>query len=290
MLRPSHHHQPPTSGSVQRALWRHFVTEGYICEPRRTRRACSSPRIEPRSPTATIAAQRGRERSSRAPRSSVLPNTAPNPTPPKNPQKNNINTPPPPPTTTRPKQTTDDWLLALAIIVWSFTVPGPVIRPLQRHYSPDDPSLAYPSTPVPLSENQKFGLEFALPALVALAAQFATAAARGAPGAARLLDWHHLMLSVLEAFAVESAFKKHMNLVGRLRPDFLARLASGDAEAVEEGRLSYPSGHAAELFATMTALALYLAGRSRLFGGGAPAPVRVGGVGVWADRAVTGVV
>lgn len=31
---------------------------------------------------------------------------------------------------------------------------------------------------------------------------------------------HHLMLSTLEAFAVESTFKKWMNLVGRLRPDW----------------------------------------------------------------------
>lgn len=155
-----------------------------------------------------------------------------------------------------------DWLLALTLIVVNFTVPGPIVKAARRFYSPGDPALSYPTVHVPLSETQKFYIEFAIPGLVAFAAQFAR---RHATTGERALDWHHLMLSTLEAFAVECSFKKWMNLVGRLRPDWFARLATGDEEAIEDGRTSYPSGHAAEMFAVFTVLSLYLVAKARLF-------------------------
>ncbi|GBF89334.1 hypothetical protein Rsub_02211 [Raphidocelis subcapitata] len=155
-----------------------------------------------------------------------------------------------------------DWLLAIALIVVNFTIPGPVIKPLRRAYVPGDPSLSYPSVHVPLTENQKFWIEFATPAVVGAAAQFLRF---GVAAGDRALDWHHLMLSTLEAFAVESSFKKWMNLVGRLRPDWFARLATHDPSTIDEGRYSYPSGHAAEFFAVFTVLTLWLCSRTRLF-------------------------
>lgn len=46
---------------------------------------------------------------------------------------------------------TDDWLLALVLIVINFTVPGVRVKALQRHYTDGDPALSYPSVHVPLS-------------------------------------------------------------------------------------------------------------------------------------------
>jgi len=46
---------------------------------------------------------------------------------------------------------TDDWLLALTLIVINFTIPGPVVKALHRHYTADDPALSYPTVHVPLS-------------------------------------------------------------------------------------------------------------------------------------------
>ena len=46
--------------------------------------------------------------------------------------------------------------------------------------------------------------------------------------------------------------------VGRLRPDFFARLDSGDDSAILDGRKSYPSGHSATSFACGIYWALHL--------------------------------
>lgn len=73
------------------------------------------------------------------------------------------------------------------------------------------------------------------------------------------------MLSVIEGFAIESSFKKWMNLVGRLRPDWFARLATGDAATIGDGHTSYPSGHAAETFMAFGILSLYLMAKMKLF-------------------------
>lgn len=43
-------------------------------------------------------------------------------------------------------------------------------------------------------------------------------------------------------YSVVSVIKRS---VGRLRPDYFARLAAGDESAINQGTLSYPSGHAA---------------------------------------------
>jgi len=45
--------------------------------------------------------------------------------------------------------------------------------------------------------------------------------------------------------------------VGRPRPDFFARLATGDAGIIHQGQLSYPSGHSSTSFATGVFWALY---------------------------------
>jgi diacylglycerol diphosphate phosphatase/phosphatidate phosphatase len=142
-----------------------------------------------------------------------------------------------------------DWLLALVLIAVNFTIPNEILPPVERHYTPGDPALSYPVKSVPLTETQKYVLVFALPAAVAAAAQLWYRS---------LLDWHHLMLAVVEAFAIQSTFKKWMNMTGRLRPDWFARLATGDPETIAAGRTAYPSGHATETFACFGICTLYL--------------------------------
>jgi hypothetical protein len=64
-----------------------------------------------------------------------------------------------------------DWLLALVLIIINFTVPTVLLPPVERAYSPDDASLAYPIAHVPLTEDQKYALVFVLPAAIAAVAQ-----------------------------------------------------------------------------------------------------------------------
>eukprot|EP00879_Flechtneria_rotunda_P022388 GHRR01023623.1.p1 GENE.GHRR01023623.1~~GHRR01023623.1.p1 ORF type:complete len:163 (+),score=39.22 GHRR01023623.1:656-1144(+) len=56
-----------------------------------------------------------------------------------------------------------------------------------------------------------------------------------------------------------------MNLVGKPRPDWFARLASSDPDNIRNGRTSYPSGHAAETFMAFGLLSIYLLARLKLF-------------------------
>lgn len=149
-----------------------------------------------------------------------------------------------------------DWLLAAVLVYINFHVPGVVIQAVDRMYFPDDPNLRYPSVESWLNEQQKFPVEFGLPLLVVALVQI-----WGRSGA----DFHHFALSLLEGFAIETSFKKWMNLVGKQRPDWFVRLASGDEEKIREGRTSYPSGHAAETTMTFGILTFYLLARLRLF-------------------------
>lgn len=149
-----------------------------------------------------------------------------------------------------------DWLLALTLIIINFTIPGEVIPPLERMWFPNDPSLSYPPTKSWLSEKGKFPVEFGIPLLVAALAQFESRS---------LIDWHHFALALIEAFAIETSFKKWMNLVGKPRPDWYARVATGDPAVINDGRTSYPSGHAAETFMAFGLLSVYLMAKLKLF-------------------------
>eukprot|EP00878_Enallax_costatus_P002057 GHUV01002223.1.p1 GENE.GHUV01002223.1~~GHUV01002223.1.p1 ORF type:complete len:288 (+),score=64.57 GHUV01002223.1:130-993(+) len=149
-----------------------------------------------------------------------------------------------------------DWLLAIALIIINFTIPGTVIPAVKRIIFDDDPSLKYPSSSSWLSEEQKFPVEFGVPLVVVALVQLNTRS---------LVDWHHFALALIEAFAIESTFKKWMNLVGKPRPDWFERVATGDPAKIEDGRTSYPSGHAAETFMAFGLLTFYLLTKLRLF-------------------------
>eukprot|EP00877_Chromochloris_zofingiensis_P009005 jgi/Chrzof1/4358/Cz14g10070.t1 len=146
--------------------------------------------------------------------------------------------------------------LSGALITIAWTIPIHVIKPADRFYVPGDPHLSFPMRHVWLNDAQKFMLIFLLPAVVSALLQIKHRS---------WIDWHHLLLTLAEGFALETSFKKWTNLVGRHRPDWFARLASGDADLIEDGTASYPSGHAAETFMAFTILTLYLMAKWKLF-------------------------
>jgi membrane-associated phospholipid phosphatase len=183
-----------------------------------------------------------------------------------------------------------DWLVATLLIAQAFVIPVYVIPPLDRYIPPHDASIAFPHVAVPLTEAQKWLALTITPPLVALACNLLPAALRsllprrrgGAPAAAPAasaaaaalaattsVDAHHLTLASLMAFALECSLKKWVNLVGKPRPDYQWRL--DHHKDVREGLFSYPSGHAAEMFAVGTVLALYFLGKARVLDASFPA-------------------
>eukprot|EP00775_Hariotina_reticulata_P011579 gene11579-11723_t len=149
-----------------------------------------------------------------------------------------------------------DWLVAVALITINFTIPGSMVPAVDRLYFPNDPALSYPQVKSWLSERDKFPVELGVPLLVVGLAQI---------WGLSWIDLHHFALALIECLAVESTFKRWMNLVGKQRPDWYARLASGNEDNIREGRTSYPSGHAAETTATFGLLTMYLLARMKLF-------------------------
>jgi len=141
-----------------------------------------------------------------------------------------------------------------------------------------DPDLLHPYRPNSVSGAVLFVLCFAVPAALVLASNAASAAAHlpgGRLGAAAVAigtrDVAHFMLSLFQAYALSSTWKVWLNVaVGRQRPDWYARLATGDAAVIAEGRLSYPSGHSAYTHASAAVCALYVAARLRVFARDAP--------------------
>lgn len=139
-----------------------------------------------------------------------------------------------------------------------------------------DPSLLFPTTAGTISGSLLFGLSFGLPAALVLLRNLAALDAGALPGgrfgaaavARGTRDVHHLMLAVLQAYALASCWKIWLNVgVGRERPDWYARVASGDAGAMKEGRASYPSGHAAYSHTSGAVCFWYLASVLGVFAG-----------------------
>ena len=81
----------------------------------------------------------------------------------------------------------------------------------------------------------------------------------------KLSDFHHALLTLMEGFALVTLFKRWMNLVGRYRPIYQALLLTNSTSQIEDGRQSYPSGHAAYMFLAMSITTLYLLGHLRVF-------------------------
>ena len=169
-----------------------------------------------------------------------------------------------------------EWATAGALLGVNYGVGGKRTPVTQRYTATQpapDADLLHPYRPNSVSGSVLFVLCFAVPAALVLFANAASAAAHlrgGRLGAAAVAvgtrDVAHFMLSLFQAYALASTWKVWLNVaVGRQRPDWYARLATGDAAIIAEGRLSYPSGHSAYTHASAAVCALYVAARLRVF-------------------------
>ncbi|GAX83367.1 hypothetical protein CEUSTIGMA_g10792.t1 [Chlamydomonas eustigma] len=145
-----------------------------------------------------------------------------------------------------------DWLVTAIFLIISFFVPLKAVKPVTRFYLNNDPTLSYPYSENTISGTVLYILVLLLPAVV-----FCTC------GLVRrsFHDWHHSLLAGIEAYAVATAWKRWMNLVGVYRPSWLSILATNDHSEIDGGNQSYPSGHSAYMFSTMTVVSLFLIGK-----------------------------
>ncbi|MEW5306943.1 MAG: hypothetical protein WDW36_009371 [Sanguina aurantia] len=157
---------------------------------------------------------------------------------------------------TAPGDTTDT--PASALIIINATIPFGAIKPRHRYFSTLDPDISYPDNGSTISGTVLFILVFVLPAVVITGVTLSQRA---------WVDWHHAILCYAEAFGLASGWKRWMNLVGVLRPHWLATLATGEDSKIQDGRQSYPSGHSAYMFFSMTLLTLFAFGRTRILVG-----------------------
>lgn len=128
-----------------------------------------------------------------------------------------------------------------------------------------DASLDYPHVPTLLTHDRFWWGVWGAPLTLFALAQLLR------PRRARCwAELHHALLALTQAFSLASTFKHGLEHLGRLRPDWLARLASGDERAIADGRSSYPSGKVVYSFAAAGVMALFLLGRTRVLAASRP--------------------
>ena len=131
--------------------------------------------------------------------------------------------------------------------------------PFEQEVFADDAALRYPML---ASEVPTWLL--ALLCVLVPAAAFALATPWWRPR--RLWALHNAVLALVASVVLALLCTDFLKLFcGQPRPDFLARLATGDAGSIREGRLAFPSGHASISMAAMATASLVLMGRMRVF-------------------------
>lgn len=153
-----------------------------------------------------------------------------------------------------------DWLTVALLIVLNRVLKR--LPHFERTYDNRDSSLKFPLQTGYISHDVFWSLVLLPPPLLFGLCQ-ASRLLRGDIVPA-LLDWHQGTLTFYEAYTMNSTLKHLLERVGRLRPTWLARLETGDAKEIRDGRESFPSGHAAYIFASCGVISLYLLGRGRV--------------------------
>jgi len=161
-----------------------------------------------------------------------------------------------------------DWLVVIALGVLGHELQR--LPPYRQRVEDwlQDPSLSYPMHyPPTVSITGLWRLTFYLPiALIVLVGGLRTS----------IHEIHHGVLSFCASFYVQDLVVSMVkNLVGRFRPDFLDRckydlirhMCTGNPDIVDEGRRSFPSGHASSAFCCGVFLFLFFAGKNRTFAG-----------------------
>eukprot|EP00026_Physarum_polycephalum_P010729 Phypoly_transcript_10906.p1 GENE.Phypoly_transcript_10906~~Phypoly_transcript_10906.p1 ORF type:complete len:368 (+),score=45.52 Phypoly_transcript_10906:85-1188(+) len=174
-----------------------------------------------------------------------------------------------------------DWiivcLILLCCIIWFAEPPG------QKHFRLDDPNLSYPDISAVVFPSWLLHVLYWLPPLIILTlAQI---------WLRNFSEWHHTALSFVETIAMAYMTTTFlMWAVGGLRPSWLSvcrpsvSVAPGfpyqffddsvctvDSSTRRTAQQSFPSGHAATIFASYSWLVLYLNAKWKVFDGNAHA-------------------
>ncbi|GMH41856.1 hypothetical protein BSKO_09766 [Bryopsis sp. KO-2023] len=150
-----------------------------------------------------------------------------------------------------------DVLTCWVVLIFNFGALGKIVKPYARHFSETDASLALPHTGTEIVDDWRLITVILLAPLLVF---FAFQCRRRS-----FIDVKVAFLSVSQGITVASMFARYMKLSGRLRPDFLERLATGNEHLVLDGRTSFPSEHTTYAFSSMVAVFWYLVGKLHVF-------------------------
>jgi len=145
-----------------------------------------------------------------------------------------------------------DWFLSLFLfaIVEGITS---FVNPFHRYLPPNDPSVLFPNVTDIVSDNLLFILSIAVPIVLFALAQLYLKNGQ---------DFHHAILGLCVTICLTNIITSCIkSAAGRYRPDWFSAYG-GDQN---EGRYSFPSGHASNSFSGMVFLSLYTLGKLRVF-------------------------
>jgi membrane-associated phospholipid phosphatase len=145
-----------------------------------------------------------------------------------------------------------DWIapVVMVVIVLAISV---FSTPYIRYLPPNDPDVAYPSRP-DIVPSYVLGILWIGCFAVVLICRALYKSSH---------DLHHGILSLLVCVCVANTLTTALKMMaGRYRPDWSNSYSSMNAN---EGRYSFPSGHASNAFAAMVWLVMYLMGKYRVF-------------------------
>ncbi|KAJ3036193.1 hypothetical protein HDV00_002989 [Rhizophlyctis rosea] len=192
-----------------------------------------------------------------------------------------------------------DYSTSIALIFFSLYLQS--LEPFHQDFSVTDPSISHPARPQAFGRPASWAVALLTPTLAALLwnlGKFAYATwqskrdrrqaihlgpnSRGqrrrsldhrSPLRNFLQELHFVLLASLTTVAYTQLLIYTIKmLIGRLRPDFLARCdwsvlkqaCTGDPELIRTGRMSFPSGHSGRTAAGLGLVALYLAGKTKV--------------------------
>ncbi|KAF5362363.1 hypothetical protein D9756_002319 [Leucocoprinus leucothites] len=157
------------------------------------------------------------------------------------------------------------WFFSYVISFW------PVF---ERDFSLKDETISHPHKSSQIGSTLNFSIALFIPLIILVVAGCMKRS---------LLEIHHGALALLASRGLARLVTEYLkHKLGRLRPDFLARckwdkaakLCTGKASKILDGRKSFPSGHSSTAFAGMVFLTLWIAGQTAALCPAAIPPVK----------------
>lgn len=153
-----------------------------------------------------------------------------------------------------------DWALALVLFVIAEVVTM-FVNPFDRYLPPNDPSVTFPQMADIVSNTLLMILAIVVPVAIFALAQIYLKNGH---------DCHHALLGLFVSIALTNVVTSSLkSATGRYRPDWFSAYNGTQ----NEGRYSFPSGHASNAFAGMVFLSLYTMGKFRAFSGDRVVPL-----------------